>query len=66
MNALEKFQKGVETFLELSGMPPTTFGKKAVGDAMFVSRLRNGRIPNIVTAERVVVFIETYKKPKEN
>ncbi len=59
MTALEEFRNEVESFLERSGMAHTTFGTKAMGDAMFVQRLRKGSDPKISTAERVRKFIKS-------
>jgi hypothetical protein len=47
----------VETFLATSGLKVSEFGRQAVGDPSFVSNLRRGRTPTLVTADRVMAFI---------
>jgi hypothetical protein len=37
----EQFLRDVEEFLRLSGMAPTTFGYRVMGDYSFVTRLRD-------------------------
>ncbi len=49
----EQFLKEIEAFLAASGMPKTTLGKQAMGDASFVSRLREGRDVKVGTIEHV-------------
>lgn len=61
MKALDQFKADIEAFLKRTGMAHTTFGKKALGDAMFVQRIRNGADPKISTAEKVRKFMENYK-----
>ena len=60
MKALDQFHADIEAFLKRSGMPPTTFGKKAAGDAMFVQRIRQGADPKISTAAKVREFMENF------
>jgi len=62
MKALDQFKADVESFLKESGMAQTTFGKKAVGNAMFVQTLRAGADPKISTAEKAREFIEAFEK----
>lgn len=60
MNALDQFKAEIEAFLKRSGMAHTTFGTKAVGNAMFVQKIREGADPKISTAEKVREFIENF------
>ena len=48
----------VEKFLRSSDIPPTRFGREAVGDPRFVFDLRRGREPRPITAARVRAFLE--------
>jgi hypothetical protein len=42
-------------------MPPTAFGREAVGDGNFVTDVREGRMPSLRLVERVENFIKTYR-----
>jgi len=57
MTALDIFKQQVEAFIEHTGITATQFGKTAVGDGMFIFKMRKGRIPNINTAEKVGQFM---------
>lgn len=48
----------VEAFLVEHKMVPTTFGKLAVNDGSFVSRLRAGVDMKVSTLRRAVAFME--------
>ena len=48
----------IETYLAQTRMPPSKFGRLAVGDPRFVEDLRGGRLPRIRTRERVLSFLE--------
>ena len=48
----------VEKFLRQSEVPPTRFGKNAMGDPRFVFDLRNGRDPRPQTVARVRAYLE--------
>lgn len=48
----------VEKFLRRSNVPPTRFGREAMGDPRFVFDLRNGRDPRPGTVERVRAYLE--------
>ena len=47
----------IETFLTQQRMPPSKFGRLAVGDPRFVEDLRGGRLPRTKTCERVRHYI---------
>ncbi|MEO7564209.1 MAG: hypothetical protein ABIR63_08705 [Sphingomicrobium sp.] len=49
----------VEKFLRRSDVPPTQFGREAVGDPRFVFDLRNGRDPRPGTVARVVAYLDS-------
>jgi hypothetical protein len=49
----------VERFLRETGMPPTNFGRAAVGDPRLVNDLRAGRVPGNRLRERVEHFMYT-------
>lgn len=49
----------VEKFLRRSDMPPTKFGRLAVGDPRLVRDLRNGREPRARTVARIEAFLAT-------
>ena len=51
----------VETFLEESGMAPSTFGIGATGDPSLVQELRRGRDCGWSIRRRVRKFIESTK-----
>ena len=49
----------VEAYLADTGMKPTTFGRRAIGDANLVAALRDGsRNPTFKTARKVLDFID--------
>jgi hypothetical protein len=48
----------VENFLRNSDVPPTRFGREALGDPRFVFDLRNGREPRPATVARIRRFLE--------
>jgi hypothetical protein len=49
----------VEKYLRYRRVPPTRFGRDAVGDPRFVFDLRNGREPRPQTVARVRAYLET-------
>lgn len=55
----------VEEFLATHQMAPTTFGRRAVSDANFVSRLRSDANMTIRTLDRVRAFMASYPAPAE-
>jgi hypothetical protein len=48
----------VEKYLRYRRVPPTRFGRDAVGDPRFVFDLRNGREPRPQTVARVRAYLE--------
>lgn len=60
MDMQTQLLSGIDAFLAQSGMAPTTFGKLAVNDGKFVSRLRGGANMTLATLERVRRFMVEY------
>lgn len=59
----EQFRERIEAFLEAHGdVSPTRLGIEAVRDPNFVGDVRNGRVPSLTVAARVLTFIEGYPK----
>ncbi|MDE0652003.1 MAG: hypothetical protein OXI12_16875 [Gammaproteobacteria bacterium] len=58
METLEgQFISRVGAFLGRSGLSPTAFGKKAVGDPNLMRQIGRGRSPSLRTADRILAFI---------
>ena len=57
MKELSTLQISVDAFLENTGMAPTTFGRRAVGDANLVARVRSGANLTLRTVQRVYDYI---------
>ncbi|MBV8237470.1 MAG: hypothetical protein JO221_01745 [Sphingomonas sp.] len=47
----------IDCFLRQSGMPPTTFGRRAANDPRLVGDMRLGRVPGPALTARVEAFI---------
>ena len=47
----------VEAYLARTKVPPSTFGRMALGDPRFVDDLRSGRRPRPKTQERVCAYL---------
>ena len=61
METLEQqFNSRVRVFLGRTGVRPTTFGMKALGDAHLVRQLDGGRSPSLRTADRILAFVADY------
>ena len=61
METLEQqFNSRVRVFLGRTGVSPTTFGMKALGDAHLMRQLDGGRSPSLRTADRVLAFVADY------
>lgn len=48
----------IENHLKARRMPPTRFGREAVGDPSFVFNLRDGREPRSGTVRRVLEYLD--------
>ena len=55
-----QFISRVSAFLERSGLSPTAFGKKALGDPNLMRQIDRGRSPSLRTADRVLAFISQH------
>lgn len=63
METLERyFNSRVSAFLASTGMPPTTFGMKAVGDPNLMRQIAAGRSPTLRTADRALGFINRHDR----
>lgn len=51
----------VEAFLRETAMPPTVFGRRALGDPRFVFDLRMGREPGARVRARAEHFMNTWR-----
>ena len=56
----QQFKSRVSAFLRRTGLRPTTFGLKALGDAHLMRELDGGRSPSLRTADRILAFIADY------
>lgn len=57
MNITETFRADVEAYIERTGITPTAFGHRVLGDKRFVWQLRDGRSPSAKTMDTVLEFI---------
>jgi hypothetical protein len=48
----------IETYLTQQRMPPSKFGRLAVGDPRFVEDLRGGRLPRAKTCDRIRQYLD--------
>ena len=48
----------IEKLLKTRRMPPTRFGREALGDPKFVFDLRDGREPRSATVRRVTEYLD--------
>ena len=48
----------IEAYLRRSGVPPTRFGREAVGDPRLVHDLRRGREPRQRMVRRLLDYLE--------
>lgn len=57
MSIRDELLTDIERFLRRTGMDHTRFGKEALNDPAFVSRLRSGKDVRTRTVERIRKFI---------
>ena len=63
METLEEYVRSrISAFLEDTGMGPTTFGLKAVGDRNLISQMEGGRSLTLRMADRVLAFIADHER----
>ena len=61
METLERyFNARIAAFLESTGMSPTAFGMRAVGDPNLMRQIAEGRSLSLRMADRVLAFIDGY------
>ena len=61
METLEQqFNSRVSAFLGRTGLRPTTFGMKALGDPNLMRQIDGGRSLSLRTADRVLAFMADY------
>ena len=61
METLEEyFSKRVSAFLDDTGLSPTRFGRKALGDPNPVRQIEGGRSLTLRSADRVLAFISGF------
>lgn len=58
MNELDKLRERVEAYIDRHGLTATRFGREAVGDPLFVFKLRGGREPRLATREKVNAYMK--------
>ena len=58
----EQFHGRLSAFLRRTGLRPTTFGMKALGDPNLIRQIRAGRSPSLRTADRVLDFMAAYER----
>ena len=54
----------IETYLAQTRIPPSKFGRMALGDPRFVEDLRAGRRPRSTTQEKVKSFLSCSGRDK--
>ena len=63
METLEqRFSSRVSAFLRRTGLRPTTFGMKALGDPSLMRQLDRGRSLSLRTADRILKFMAEYER----
>ncbi|MCB4860764.1 hypothetical protein K7W03_14305 [Sphingobium sp. PNB] len=55
----------IEAFCAKHSIPPTTFGRLAVGDGNLIPGLRKDRSMTLRTGQRVIDFMATYRPTKQ-
>jgi hypothetical protein len=52
----------IQLFLSRADMPPTRFGREAVGDPRLISDLKNGRELRETTAARIHAWLDAQER----
>ena len=60
----KQFESQVAGFLARTDLKPSMFGLRATGDPNLMRQLRLGRSPRLVTADRVLAFIDSHDRPR--
>lgn len=50
-------RRDIDAFLSKTGMAPSTFGLKSIGDPNFVTDIRAGRVPGLLLIDKVRAFM---------
>jgi len=58
MNSTKKFLRECEAFIKASRITQAQFGREAVNDTGFISKVRGGRSPSLATADRVYQYMK--------
>lgn len=61
---MQQFRNEIEAYLARTGMKPSTFGRRFVGDPNFVSRIRGGGEARLKTIEAVQTEMLAYPDGK--
>ena len=62
MSTRDQIAADIEAFLKRTGMPPATFGRRAMSDPMFVLELRGGkRDMRSRTVDKLRAFMKSYR-----
>tara|TARA_R110000868_G_scaffold290385_1_gene550575 strand:+ start:442 stop:666 length:225 start_codon:yes stop_codon:yes gene_type:complete len=65
MSTRDQIAADIEAFIERTGMPPATFGRRAMSDPMFVFELRGGkRDMRSRTVDKLRAFMASYRPPR--
>lgn len=51
----------IEAFCADKGIPPTTFGRLAVGDGNLIPGLKGSRSMTLRTGQKIIEFMATYR-----
>lgn len=57
----EQFNTRISSFLDSTGMSPTTLGMNAVGDPNLLRQIERGRSVSLRTADRVLAYIDNWE-----
>ena len=65
MKTLEgHFRSRLDAFIESTGMPPSTLGRRALGDPNLMRQIAQGRSPTLRTADRILAYTTTYERER--
>jgi hypothetical protein len=59
---VEKLLAEIEAYRAMADVDKTNFGIGALNDGHFITRLEHGRVPNLVTIDRVRAYIDSKTK----
>jgi len=65
MKTLEgHFRSRLDAFIESTGMPLSTLGRRAIGDPNLMREIARGRSPTLRTADRILAYTTTYERER--